>query len=82
MFPLLKESLSQIKQDLFEQLIATKNILKDEKFLELVKSSDGDDFKAYNFVQETYNKFNIIFLTTSQKPIDELMKITQSLRCV
>ncbi len=82
MFPLLKESLSKIKPDLFELLIATKNILKDETFLELVKSSDGDDFKAYNFIQETYNKFNIIFLTTNQNPVDELVKLTQSIRCI
>lgn len=71
----VKSVFNEIRANLYEDLI-DMSLLKDEKFLELVRPEDGDDYKSYCFTAETYSKFICVFLTTNLEPSKDLLAIT------
>jgi hypothetical protein len=75
----IKNAFNEIKPNLFDA-ICDKSIV--QVFSSLIKPSDGDDYKSFNFTQETINAFQIIFLTTNKgsEAVDNLIKLTIPIR--
>jgi len=81
MFAQLGEIVNRIQPKLMEDLMS-KAILKDEKYMELVKSSDEAEYQPSHFMHHFSDNFSVIFITKNNDPPKELMDQTYPIRVV
>ena len=62
--------------------ILTKEILKDDKFLSLVKPEDGEQYSKTAFLGARIENFKFIILTQLWNPSEDLISQTHPLRVI
>jgi len=81
MFEQVSEVVNRIQPKLMKQLM-TKALLKDEKYMKLVKNSDDAQYQAGQFMHHFVENFKVIFITKNPYPPKALLDQTYPIRVV
>ncbi|XP_029448139.1 putative IQ motif and ankyrin repeat domain-containing protein LOC642574 homolog isoform X3 [Rhinatrema bivittatum] len=74
MFESVKRQLEQIKAGLMDELL-DKSILQNERFLTLLRPTDGPDYSHTQFQASRTESFKLFFITKLQQPPDALLSL-------
>ena len=78
----LKVVCGQIDEKLFAEM-CNKSIVKDEKYMRLVKPAvDGKEYEAQNFNEVRLKRFKVIFLTSNVYPSEHLLRMSLPIKVV
>jgi hypothetical protein len=72
---------NQIDLNLFDE-ICNKTIVKNERYMRLVKTTDGKEYEAHNFLDIRSKYFKVLIITSNPYPSDYLLKITLPIKIV
>lgn len=78
MFHFIKKTLNDISPNLAEELLS-KEILKDEKYMELVKKEDDDLFQSMHGPDRS-DDFMFIIATKKESPPEDVLRVTFPVR--
>jgi ABC-type uncharacterized transport system ATPase subunit len=75
MWPSVVRKFDDVQKDLMSSLL-NKDFLKDEKYLKLIRSSDGEQYSPMQFLSARIHNFKVVILTQLFEPPQELIGIT------
>ncbi|XP_077997605.1 IQ motif and ankyrin repeat domain-containing protein 1-like [Glandiceps talaboti] len=73
MFDTVAMRMDEIHKGLMNMII-TKEIMKDEKYMVLVKDKDGEEYSRNKFMQSRVERFSLIIITKLRYPPHELLE--------
>lgn len=60
--------------------VLDKTLLEKEAYLSLVRTADGDEYKAINFIDARVENFMLIIITRQRRPNKKLMSALMPVR--
>lgn len=75
----VEASLDAIQPGLFGHIL-DKSLLKNESYLKLVRSDDGEEYSPNNFQESRTKRFSFILLTSSRQPNEDIVDRCYTIR--
>lgn len=79
LFPAVRQQLEAVQPGLVQELLG-RGLLERERYLSLVRPTDGPEYGPAGFQEARLRHFRLLFVTRAQRPSEEQLRVLLPVR--